>query len=74
LILFNIIPTFIDIIVALVVFCIIFDWQVALVIFVVMFAYGSSSPLLCPSWLFILHSRRQCHLNKVSNSRKAPDE
>lgn len=40
LILFNIIPTFVDIIVALVLFCIIFDWQLAMVVFLVMFAYG----------------------------------
>ena len=40
LILFNIVPTFIDILVALVAFCIIFKWTLALVLFFVMFAYG----------------------------------
>ena len=40
LILFNIVPTFIDILVALVAFCIIFRWTLALVLFFVMFAYG----------------------------------
>jgi len=40
LIIFNIIPTFVDIIVALILFCIIFDWQLAMVVFLVMFAYG----------------------------------
>ncbi|KAF8160969.1 hypothetical protein B0H34DRAFT_698907 [Crassisporium funariophilum] len=46
LILFNIIPTFIDIFVALVAFCIIFRWTLALVIFVVMFAYVAASVIL----------------------------
>lgn len=46
LILFNIIPTFIDIFVALVAFCIIFKWTLALVIFFVMFAYVSASVIL----------------------------
>jgi len=40
LILFNIVPTFIDILVALVAFCIIFKWTLGLVLFFVMFAYG----------------------------------
>ncbi|KAJ7594717.1 mitochondrial half-size ABC transporter [Mycena floridula] len=46
LILFNIVPTFIDIIVALVVFCVKFEWTIALVIFVVMFAYIAASVIL----------------------------
>ncbi|KAJ3574661.1 hypothetical protein NP233_g1629 [Leucocoprinus birnbaumii] len=46
LILFNIIPTFVDIIIALVFFCIIFDWQLAVVLFVVMFAYVTASVVL----------------------------
>jgi ABC-type transport system involved in Fe-S cluster assembly fused permease/ATPase subunit len=37
---FNIIPTFFDIVIALVVFIYKFEWTLALVIFVVMFAYG----------------------------------
>lgn len=41
LILFNIIPTFFDIIIALVVFAIKFEWTLTLVIFCVMAAYGS---------------------------------
>lgn len=40
LIIFNIIPTFVDIIVALILFCIIFDWQLAMVVFLVMSVYG----------------------------------
>ncbi|THV06790.1 hypothetical protein K435DRAFT_834092 [Dendrothele bispora CBS 962.96] len=46
LILFNLLPTFLDIIIALVVFVIEFDWSLALVIFVVMVAYASASVLL----------------------------
>lgn len=40
LILFNIVPTFIDILIALVAFCVIFKWTLGLVLFFVMFAYG----------------------------------
>lgn len=43
LILFNIIPTFIDIFVALIFFCIYFEWTLALVIFFVFAAYGELS-------------------------------
>ncbi|KAF9038357.1 hypothetical protein BDZ89DRAFT_1100422 [Hymenopellis radicata] len=46
LILFNIVPTFVDIIVALVVFCVKFDWTLAAVIFIVMFAYIGASVVL----------------------------
>ncbi|KAF9467267.1 hypothetical protein BDZ94DRAFT_1287702 [Collybia nuda] len=46
LILFNIIPTFIDIAVALVAFCVLFEWALALVIFFVMFAYVAASVIL----------------------------
>lgn len=46
LILFNILPTLIDIIVALVAFCILFEWTLAVVIFVVMFAYIAASVVL----------------------------
>ncbi|KAJ4468248.1 mitochondrial half-size ABC transporter [Lentinula aciculospora] len=46
LVMFSIIPTFVDIAIALVVFCIIFDWILAVVIFTVMFAYVSVSVLL----------------------------
>jgi ATP-binding cassette subfamily B (MDR/TAP) protein 6 len=44
--LFTIAPTFIDIAVALVVFCVKFEWALALVVFVVMFAYGKLPALL----------------------------
>jgi ABC-type transport system involved in Fe-S cluster assembly fused permease/ATPase subunit len=43
LILFNILPTFIDIAIALVVFAVVFEWTLTLVIFVVMLAYGTSN-------------------------------
>ncbi|KAJ8077054.1 ATP-binding cassette-type vacuolar membrane transporter Hmt1 [Marasmius tenuissimus] len=46
LILFNIIPTFADILIALVIFCVEFDWTLSLVIFVVMFTYVSASVIL----------------------------
>ncbi|KAF9484487.1 hypothetical protein BDN70DRAFT_989577 [Pholiota conissans] len=46
LILFSILPTFIDIGVALVAFCIFFQWTLALVIFFVMFAYVAASVTL----------------------------
>ncbi|KAF5326125.1 hypothetical protein D9611_000133 [Ephemerocybe angulata] len=46
LILFNIVPTFIDIFIALVAFCYLFDWSLALVIFVVMFTYVAASVIL----------------------------
>ncbi|KAJ6603106.1 hypothetical protein B0H10DRAFT_1957867 [Mycena sp. CBHHK59/15] len=45
-ILFTIIPTFIDIAVALVVFCIKFEWALALVVFFVMFAYVAASVII----------------------------
>jgi ABC-type transport system involved in Fe-S cluster assembly fused permease/ATPase subunit len=48
LLLFNIAPTFIDIFAALVAFCILFDWTLACVIFLVMFAYGKSLPAFYP--------------------------
>ncbi|TFK44564.1 hypothetical protein BDQ12DRAFT_717702 [Crucibulum laeve] len=46
LILFNIVPTFIDIAVALVTFCFLFEWTLSLVIFFVMFAYVAASVIL----------------------------
>ncbi|KIK67026.1 hypothetical protein GYMLUDRAFT_92865 [Collybiopsis luxurians FD-317 M1] len=46
LILFNIVPTFVDIAVALVLLCIFFDWILALVIFLVLFAYVYASVVL----------------------------
>ncbi|KIY66216.1 mitochondrial half-size ABC transporter [Cylindrobasidium torrendii FP15055 ss-10] len=46
LLLFNIVPTFADIGIALVVFIITFDWTLAVVIFVVMFTYVAASVLL----------------------------
>jgi len=48
LILFNIVPTFIDIFVALGMFCYFFEWTLALVIFFVMFTYGE----WCPAVLY----------------------
>ncbi|KAK7057401.1 ABC transporter protein [Favolaschia claudopus] len=44
--LFTIAPTFIDIAVALVVFCLKFEWTLALVVFVVMFAYVTASIII----------------------------
>ncbi|KAJ3819599.1 mitochondrial half-size ABC transporter [Lentinula raphanica] len=46
LLLFSIIPTFVDIAVALVLFCFTFDWVIAVVIFFVMFAYVFVSVVL----------------------------
>ncbi|TCD69265.1 hypothetical protein EIP91_008200 [Steccherinum ochraceum] len=46
IVLFNIIPTLIDIAIALVMFCIYFDWTLALVIFFVMVAYIAASVIL----------------------------
>ncbi|KAF9047308.1 hypothetical protein BJ165DRAFT_1085878 [Panaeolus papilionaceus] len=46
LILFNIVPTFLDIFVALAFFCYFFEWVLALVIFFVMFAYVAASVIL----------------------------
>ncbi|KAF8813645.1 hypothetical protein BYT27DRAFT_7157317 [Phlegmacium glaucopus] len=46
LLLFNIIPTFIDIAVALIAFCVFFRWTLALVIFLVMAAYVTASVIL----------------------------
>ena len=40
ILLFNIIPTFFDIVIALVMFSFIFEWLLSFVIFVVMFAYS----------------------------------
>ncbi|KAJ7188480.1 mitochondrial half-size ABC transporter [Mycena filopes] len=44
--LFTIVPTFIDIAIALVVFCIKFEWTLALVVFIVMFAYVAASIII----------------------------
>ncbi|OCH90247.1 hypothetical protein OBBRIDRAFT_793486 [Obba rivulosa] len=46
LLLFNIVPTFIDIFVALVLFCIYFEWTLTLVIAFVMVAYIAASVIL----------------------------
>lgn len=46
LILFNIVPTFVDIVIALVVFVVKFDWTLAVTIFMVIFAYVSASVVL----------------------------
>ncbi|KII92241.1 hypothetical protein PLICRDRAFT_133692 [Plicaturopsis crispa FD-325 SS-3] len=46
LILFNIVPTILDIIIALVAFVVLFDWTLAFVIFFVMFAYIAASIIL----------------------------
>lgn len=54
MILFNIIPTFIDIAIALVAFTVIFEWTLTLVIFVVMFAYGEKDSLLLFHMLIIV--------------------
>ena len=45
IILFNIVPTFVDIFVALIFFTIYFEWTLSLLIFFVFTAYGKSSPL-----------------------------
>ncbi|KAJ7782869.1 mitochondrial half-size ABC transporter [Mycena metata] len=45
-ILFTIVPTFIDIAIALVVFCVKFEWTLALVVFIVMFAYVAASIII----------------------------
>ena len=50
LLLFNVIPTFIDIAVALVLFCVYFEWTLALVVFIVMAAYGACSRLVTGGW------------------------
>ncbi|KAF9529277.1 hypothetical protein CPB83DRAFT_852990 [Crepidotus variabilis] len=46
LILFNIIPTFVDIAIALAIFAIYFSWQLSLVLFIVMFSYVTTSVVL----------------------------
>ncbi|KIY46015.1 mitochondrial half-size ABC transporter [Fistulina hepatica ATCC 64428] len=46
LVLFNIVPIFLDIIIALVVFCVKFEWTLTVVIFFVMFAYMSASVVM----------------------------
>ncbi|PPQ99711.1 hypothetical protein CVT24_009694 [Panaeolus cyanescens] len=46
LILFNIVPTFVDMFLALALFCYYFKWVLALVIFFVMFAYVAASVIL----------------------------
>lgn len=46
LILFNIIPTFVDIFVALVFFTIYFEWTLAVVVFFVFAAYGKSIQII----------------------------
>ncbi|CCL98348.1 uncharacterized protein FIBRA_00343 [Fibroporia radiculosa] len=46
LLLFNVVPTFIDIGLALILFCIYFEWTLTLVVFFVMTAYISASVIL----------------------------
>ncbi|CAL1707785.1 unnamed protein product [Somion occarium] len=46
IVMFNIIPTFFDIFIALIFFCIYFEWTLALVIFFVMTAYVAASVIL----------------------------
>ncbi|TFK75330.1 hypothetical protein BDN72DRAFT_954958 [Pluteus cervinus] len=60
LLLFNIVPTFIDIFIALVVFCVMFQWTLALVIFGVMFTYVSASVAL---------TQRRTKLRRQMNDR-----
>lgn len=48
LLLFNIVPAFVDIIVALGIFIWKFGWELAVVVAVVMFTYSESSPLYSP--------------------------
>jgi ATP-binding cassette subfamily B (MDR/TAP) protein 6 len=43
-VLFDVIPTFVDIVLALIVFAIKLDWTLAIVFFVVMSAYGALAP------------------------------
>ncbi|KAJ7209547.1 mitochondrial half-size ABC transporter [Mycena pura] len=45
-ILFTVVPTFIDVVVALVVFCYQFGWTLALVVFLVVFAYVAASVVI----------------------------
>ena len=56
ILLFNIIPTFFDIVIALVMFSFIFEWLLSFVIFVVMFAYSK--------WFrsLNLYALAHCHL------------
>lgn len=51
IVLFNILPTLFDIAIALVLFCIYFEWTLALVIFFVMASYSESSNLLLDAML-----------------------
>ena len=53
LLIFDVVPTFLDIIVALVVFAIELDWTLTLVIFVVLSAY-SASWMYCSLFEFVL--------------------
>ncbi|THG93856.1 hypothetical protein EW026_g7493 [Hermanssonia centrifuga] len=62
LILFNIIPTFVDIFVALIFFCVYCEWTLALVIFLVMTAYIAASIIL---------TRWRTQLRRQMNERDA---
>ncbi|KAL0945198.1 hypothetical protein HGRIS_004347 [Hohenbuehelia grisea] len=56
LLIFNMVPTCIDILVALVVFCLKFDWTLGLIIFVFMVAYVTASVVLT-NWKAKLHRK-----------------
>ena len=74
LILFNIIPTFIDIGVALVFFSIYFEWTLAVVIFLVMTAYGKFPTLLHAYILSQCDSVRERRFDKMAYQASKADE
>jgi ABC-type transport system involved in Fe-S cluster assembly fused permease/ATPase subunit len=73
--LFTIVPTFIDIAIALVVFCIKFEWTLALVVFIVMFAYGTNT-LISPEQINVLtwRSCRQHYNNSMAHEDTETNE
>ena len=75
ILLFNIIPTFFDIIIALVVFCYLFEWLLGLAIFIVMFAYSewfcTSNPYTYSS---SSHSRCERCLDPMAHKDSSANE
>jgi ABC-type transport system involved in Fe-S cluster assembly fused permease/ATPase subunit len=78
LLLFNIIPTFVDIFVALVFFVVYFEWTLAVVIFFVFAAYGElvAYPIVVSYIVLTLlfHSRCKHHPHSMAHSASKADE
>lgn len=74
LILFNIIPAFVDVLVALVLFAVFFDWTLTVVIFFVMFAYGTQLDTPTFHYANIYNSLRDYRTHPMAHKDPSGDE